>query len=419
MRRDVVVTGLGVVCAAGCDVASFWQRVRTGTSAARRRDDGDDAIPAAPYEAAVDDAELDQATASLGVRSPDRVVRMASVACRQAWRDAGLPALAGPELGARSGVILGSGLGGMLFQEDQIWRALRSRENRVHPHSVPRVSTTALVSEIAQALLLHGPGYVVSSACASSAHAIGQALRTIQHGDADVMIAGGSEAPLTYFSLLAFSLLGVLAKSPGAPGEACKPFDRRRDGFVLGEGAGALILESFEHAMARGARVYAGLRGYGQSLGAFHAVHARPDGADAAAAMQAALCDAGAAASRVGYVNAHGTGTQENDVAEARAMHVVFGDSEARRVPVSSIKPIIGHTLGAAGALEAVATIKALESDVLPPNPNLVSPDPDCALRLVHEPMAFEPRAGNRLALSSSFAFGNVNVCLAFEKEVT
>jgi len=425
MRHDVVVTGLGVASAAGCDIADFWDRVRTGTSAARHTlptpetsatSAPSNRLPAAHYEAAVDDGQLDHAAKALGVRSADRVVRLASVACQQAWRDAGLPLPAGAELGARSGVILGSGLGGIQFQEEQMWRVLRAHDNRIHPHTVPRVSTTAMITEIAQALALRGPGFVISSACASSAHALGQALRTIQSGDADVIVAGGAEAPLTHFSMTAFSLLGVLAKAPGPPGAACKPFDKQRDGFVLGEGAGALVLESLEHATARGAHVHARLLGYGQSLGGHHAVHARPDGEDAAAAMRGALRDAGVAPGQVGYVNAHGTGTRENDVAEARAMHLVFGQ-EVQRVPISSIKPITGHTLGAAGVLEALACVKALESGLLPPNANLSSPDPDCALAVVSAPTPFEAKGGSRIALSNSFGFGNVNVSLLFERK--
>jgi 3-oxoacyl-[acyl-carrier-protein] synthase II len=419
MRREVVVTGLGVASAPGCDVAGFWDRVRTGTSAVRAAlspTDPSETTPDAPYRAPVDDGDLDHAAEALGgVRSRDRVVRLASIACRQAWRDAGLPLPADLKLGARSGVILGSGLGGIQFQEQQMWRVLRARDSRIHPHTVPRVSTTAMVTEVTQALGLRGPGFVISSACASSAHALGQALRTIQCGDADVMVAGGAEAPLTPFSMTAFSLLGVLAQAPGEPSSACKPFDKQRDGFVLGEGAGALILESLEHALARGAHVHAALRGYGQSVGGHHAVHARPDGEDAAAAMASALRDAGVSPGQVGYVNAHGTGTRENDLAETRAMHLVFGE-EARRMPLSSIKPVTGHTLGAAGVLEALACVKALESGVLPPNANYSSPDPDCTLAVLTVPTPFEGKGGSRIALSNSFGFGNVNVSLLFER---
>ncbi len=408
-----MVTGLGVASAAGCDVATFWERVRSGTSAVRRTLAKPEGMPAPPYEAAVDDGELEDAARAAGARAAERVVRLASVACRQAWRDAGLPLPAGAELGERAGAILGSGIGGIQFQEEQMWRVLRTHENRVHPHTVSRVSATAMVTEIAQSLALRGPGFVVTSACASSAHALGQALRTIQCGDADVIVAGGAEAPLTHFSLTAFSLLGVLSQAPGPPGAACKPFDERRDGFVLGEGAGALVLESLDHATLRGARIYARLCGYGQSLGGYHPVHARPDGEDAAAAMRAALRDAGMTPDQIGYVNAHGTGTRENDVAEARAMRLVFGDN-LQRTPVSSIKPVTGHTLGAAGALEALACVKALETGVVPPNANLSSPDPACALHVVPAATAFEARAGARVVLSNSFGFGNINVSLLF-----
>jgi 3-oxoacyl-[acyl-carrier-protein] synthase II len=406
------VTGLGVASAAGCSVQAFWDRVRSAVSGVRPR--VAEPSPSAPYEAAVDDGELDGLVAAQGIRAVDRVVRLAGVACRQAWRDAGWSGPADATLGPRAGVILGSGIGGIQFQEEQMWRVLRGREDRIHPHTAPRVSTTALVTDIAQALGLRGPGFVISSACASSAHALGQAMRAIRNGDADVIVAGGAEAPLTRFSLLAFSLLGVLASADGAPAAACKPFDERRDGFVLGEGGAALVLESAEHARARGARIYGFLRGYGQSLGGYHPVHARPDGEDAAAAMRGALRDAEVAPERVDYVNAHGTGTRENDVAEARAMHLVFGEG-ARRVPISSIKPITGHTLGAAGALEAVATIKALESGLVPPNANLAALDPACALGVVTAPTPFTS-TGSRIALSNSFGFGNVNVSLLFER---
>ena len=412
MGKAVAITGMGVASAAGCDVASFWNRVRAGLSGCRATVKTETNTPAAAFEAAVDDAELEQAVKSWGVRKNERVVKLAAVACHQAWQDAGLPKPALPTLGSRAGIILGSGLGGIQFLEEQMWRVLKSANNRMHPHSVPRVSSTSLITEIAQTFALRGPGFVVSSACASSAHAIGQAFRTIQNGDADVILAGGAETPLSPFSMTAFSLLGVLAKSGSDPAKACRPFDETRDGFVLGEGAGALVLESVEHAQERGAHIYAYLHGYGQSLGAYHAVHARPDGEDAADAMSAALRDAGVSPEQVGYVNAHGTATRENDLAESRAMRLVFGEGTLN-VPISSIKPITGHTLGAAGVLEAVATVKALQEGVLPPNANLSAMDPQCALNVVTQPVACDLR----FALSNSFGFGNVNVALLFGKE--
>lgn len=293
-----------------------------------------------------------------------------------------------------------------------MWRVMQSRESRMHPHTVPRVSPTAMITDVAQALQLRGPGFVISSACASSAHALGQAMRTIAQGDADIVVAGGAETPLSPFSMTAFSLLGVLAKAADEPAAACRPFDEKRDGFVLGEGAGALVLEALPHAQARNARIYGILHGYGQSLGAYHAVHARPDGEDAAAAMLAALRDAGVSPEQIGYVNAHGTATRENDVAEARAMQLVFG-AGAASVPISSIKPITGHTLGAAGVLEAIATVKALDEGLLPPNANLGARDPLCPLAVLATPTPTRAR----FAISNSFGFGNVNVALLFGKE--
>jgi 3-oxoacyl-[acyl-carrier-protein] synthase II len=414
MREEVVVTGLGVVSAAGVNVATFWDRLLRCDSGVRRRSESAGGNCATPFEAAVDENAFGRAKAELGGRNTERVVTLMSLACRQAWRDAGFQGPAKGRLSQRAGVILGSGLGGIQFQEEQMWRLLRTGDDRIHPHTVPRVSTTAMVTDIAQALELRGPGFVVSSACASAAHALGQAMRTIAYGDADVVVSGGAEAPLSEFSMRAFSLLGVLARSPGDPASACKPFDERRDGFVLGEGAAALVLEAAHHARKRGARIYARFAGYGQSLGAYHAVHARPDGEDAALAMQLALQDAGIAPEQIGYVNAHGTGTRENDAAESRAIRSVFG-VQALHLPVSSTKPVTGHTLGAAGALEAVATVKTIETGIAPPSGNYLFADPACALCVATEPTEVPKRS--RYALSNSFGFGNVNATLLFAGE--
>jgi 3-oxoacyl-[acyl-carrier-protein] synthase II len=410
-----VVTGLGVASAAGCGATRFWDAVLRGECSVQRTA-GKAGVPAAAtYQAVVDAAALEGELDRAPGRPTDRVVQLATVACSQAWQDAGLACPVAPAAAERMGLVLGSGLGGIQFQEDQMWRVLRSHEDRIHPHTTPRVSSTAMLAEVAHGIGLRGPGHVVNSACASSAHALGQAMRATRYGDADVMVAGGAEAPLTHFSLLAFSLLGVLSRADGAPVSACKPFDERRDGFVLGEGAAALVLEEADHARNRGARVYARLSGYGQSLGAYHAVHARPDGTDAAAAMVSAIRDAGLQPSQVGYVNAHGTATRENDLAEARAMRLVFGGAH-QQPPISSIKPVTGHTLGAAGALEAVATVKALEVGIMPPNANLGVQDPACEVRVLTAATPLADSDGTRVALSNSFGFGNVNVSLVFER---
>lgn len=413
MGRRVVVTGLGVASAAGLDVPSFWGSLLAGRSGTSRVEALEGKAPPVPYVAQVEESALNEACASLGVRKVDRVTRLAALAAQQAWTDAGLLSPGeGPEapLPRRAGVILGSGLGGLMFQEEQMWKVLRSGQDRIHPHSVPRISPTALVTELALRFGLRGPGFVVSSACASAAHAIGQAFRSIQHGESDLIITGGAEAPLSHFTLTAFSLLGVLARKPGDPARAGRPFDVDRDGFVLGEGAGVLVLEELEHARRRGASIHGELCGFGQSLGAHHAVAVRPDGEDAADAMRAALEDARLPPQAIGYVNAHGTGTLDNDAVEARALHAVFGPA-ARTLAVSSIKGATGHSLGAAGGLEAIATILALAQGRLPPSANCHNPDPACEVDVV----VGEARpAGIQYALSNSFGFGNINVALAF-----
>jgi 3-oxoacyl-[acyl-carrier-protein] synthase II len=408
--RRVLVTGLGVVSGGGADLATFWQRQLSGEARTRRVTRLEQQVTEA-YAAEIDPA--DEAalmeTASASLRRADRFTRLGTLAAQAAMRDAGL--LPGSFQPARAGVVLGSGMGGLFFHEEQMWKAISSGEMRVHPHSVPRVSPAAVLTEVSLAHGLRGPGYVVTSACASSAHAIGQGLRLIQAGAADVMIVGGTEAPLTPFTFAAFERLGVMARGPAGELPVCRPFDKQRTGFVLGEGAGALVLEAEPHAQARGARAHAALLGYGQSLGAYHPVHARPDGSDAAAAITAALADGELQPLQVGYVNAHGTGTLENDRAESAALALALG-SYGREIPVSSSKGIFGHTLGAAGALEAIVSCLALAHQVLPPSAGFEQADGECPLHILTRPHPARVEA----ALSNSFGFGNVNVSLLFAR---
>jgi 3-oxoacyl-(acyl-carrier-protein) synthase len=405
-----LVSGLGVVSASGVDLEAFWRRQLSGEARTRRLNRLEQQVDVA-HAAEVDPAEeaalLESAPASL--RRADRFTRLGALAVRAAMRDAGLEA--GCFEPTRAGVVLGSGMGGLLFHEEQMWKAIATGQMRLHPHSVPRISPAAVLTEVSLAHELRGPGYVVTSACASAAHAIGQGLRLVQSGAADVMVVGGTEAPLTPFTFAAFERLGVMARGPAGAVPVCRPFDRRRTGFVLGEGAAALVLEAEAHAHARGARAHAALLGYGQSLGAHHPVHARPDGIDAAAAMTAALAEGAVPPARLGYVNAHGTGTLENDAAEAAALQLTLG-ARAREVPVSSSKGVFGHTLGAAGALEAVVTCLALERQVLPPSAGCEELDPQCALRVLTRPLEQPVET----ALSNSFGFGNVNVSLLFAR---
>jgi 3-oxoacyl-[acyl-carrier-protein] synthase II len=310
----------------------------------------------------------------------------------------------------RIGVIMGSGLGGLLFHEEQIAAAYQKESHRFHPASVSKISPNAVASQVAIRYGLRGPNIVISTACASAAHAIGEAFRKIQYGEVDVCLTGGAEAPLTRFNFAAYCAMRVLSKRNGDPAGASRPFDAARDGFVMSEGGAVLVLESREHALRRGAAILAEMTGYASNSGAQHMVMPDPEGADAARVMAAALKDAGI--KRVDYINAHATSTRANDAAETRAIKAVFGRG-AYEIPVSSTKSMTGHSLGAAGALEAVICVKALGEQFIPPTINLETPDPDCDLDYVP---CHGRTAELRSVMSNSFGFGNCNVALVFEK---
>ena len=280
--------------------------------------------------------------------------------------------------------------------------------HRINPMAVPRVSPNAVSSHIAISYDLKGPNMVISTACASGAHAIGEAFRKVQSGEIDACIAGGVEAPLTRFNFGAYCALRVLSKRNDDPARASRPFDRARDGFVMGEGGAILLLEDRDQALRRGAPILAEIAGYASNSGAHHMVMPDPSGSDAARAIAAALKDAGLG--RVDYINAHATSTRANDLAETRAIKSVFGQ-EAYRIPISSTKSMIGHALGAAGAIEAVVSVKALAEQIIPPTINLEEPDPECDLDYVPR----EARAASvESVLSNSFGFGNCNAVLVF-----
>jgi len=308
----------------------------------------------------------------------------------------------------RIGVIVGSGLGGLLYHEEQMVAAFDRGTNRMNPAAVPRATPNAVASQIAIRHGLRGPNLVISTACASGAHAIGEALRKIQCGDAEVCLAGGVEAPLTQFNYGAYCALRVLSKRNADPAGASRPFDRERDGFVMSEGGAMLVLEERDRALRRGAPILAELAGYASNSGAHHMVMPDPSGADAARAMTAALRDSGVR--QVDYISAHATSTRSNDIAETRAIKAVFGP-DAGRIPVSATKSMIGHTLGAAGAIEAVVCVQAIADDFIPPTINLDHPDADCDLDYV----ARQGRPAKiRAAMSNSFGFGNCNAVLVF-----
>ncbi len=403
--RKVVVTGIGPVTPVGVGREAFWSSLsagRSGIGSLTRFDAEGFPVRIAGEVRDLEPADFMEAKE---VRRTDRVVHLALAAAKLAHADSG-----GPELPAeRTAVVMGAGIGGMATIEAQVRVLIEQGPDRVSPFMVPAMMPNAAAGHIAMALGLTGPNMGIVTACAASSHAIGEAFRMVREGRADVALAGGSDASITPTSIAAFARMGALSRNPEAE-RASRPFDSARDGFVLSEGACVLILEEAERATARGATVYAEVCGYGATADAFHVTQPEPEGLGAIAAMEAALADAGATAESVGYVNAHGTSTPLNDSAESRAIRKVFGD---HRVPVSSTKSMTGHTLGAAGAVEAAATALALHDGMLPPTINLEDPDPDCDV----DHVANEARSESvELALSNSFGFGGQNAVLALRR---
>ncbi len=332
-------------------------------------------------------------------RRTDRYAQLGVAAADQAAAEAALAQCDGD----RVAVILGTGVGGLMTLQEQCESFFARGERGVSPNFVPMMMPNAAAGMVAIRHGLHGPGFSVASACATGAHAIGEGMRMIERGTADVVVAGGTEAALTTLCIAAFKRMGALS-SEGVS----RPFDARRDGFVMGEGAGVLILEREEHAQARGATVYGRIIGYGASNDAFDMVQPDEFGAGALIAMRAALADAGVSPSEVGFISAHGTGTPINDRVETIAIRTLFG---AGAPPISSTKSAIGHLLGAAGSTEALVCVEALRRKVLPPTINYAEPDPECDLDYLVEGAREAP--GVRIALSNSFGFGGQNACLA------
>jgi len=390
---EIVVTGRGVVSSIGEGAETFFDALlqkRSGIA------DGIGACTEFDPEAAMTPKD---------VRRSDRYTHLAVAAATQAAEEANIPD--GVDL-ERLGVLVGTGVGGLLTLEEQCRNFFEGGERAVSPHFVPMMMPNAAAGVIAMRLGAHGPGFSVSSACATGGHAIGEALRMITRGEADVVVAGGTEAALTGVCLAAFRRMGALSREG-----VSRPFDARRDGFVMGEGAGVIVLEREEHAKARGATIYGRVVGYGASNDAFHITQPDSEGRGARKAMLATLADAGISPADVGYLNAHGTGTPFNDKIETAAIKGVFNGSNTPP-PVSSTKSAIGHLLGAAGAVEAVACLEAVRRGVLPPTLNYAEADPDCDLDYVPEGPREAP--GLEMALSNSFGFGGQNACLAIAK---
>jgi len=404
--RRVVVTGLGVVSPHGSDPATMFARLMSGESVVREVT-FETPTPYANVAAVVEDFDP---SAHLGTQlrseNIDRVTQLSLAAADAAMTDADIEV--GDDLRHRAGVSFGTGMGSSTAIEETHVQALTRDPTRVRPLTVLKVMNNASAGHIAARFGLGGPDLTYSCACSSSAVAIGEAYRQIRHGYADMMIAGGAEAPLTYCFFRAWDAMRVLAPiDRQRPASTCRPFDRRRTGLVLGEGAAVVVLEEREHALRRGARIHAELVGYGSSND--HAHMTKPSVEGQARAMRLALDDRGTPGEEVDYVNAHGTGTVINDPTETRALKAVFG-ARAPAIPVSSTKSMHGHLLGGAGALEFVIAILALSSGAVPPTANLETADPECDLDYVPG----KGRAGVELrcVMSNSFAFGGTNAVL-------
>ncbi len=410
-RRRVVVTGIGLVTPLGSGVEVNWSGLVAGRSGIRAITRFDASALPARVAGEVPDFEAERWIEKRDLKKMDVFIQYAVAAAEMAVEDAALPRpLSAPE---RTGVIVGVGMGGIASLEDAFALFVEGNVRRVSPFFIPKLIPNMAPGHIAMRIGARGPNYATTSACASGAHAVGESLVLIRDGRQDVMLAGGTEAPVCLLGVGGFSAMRALAtRHNDEPARASRPFDAQRDGFVIAEGAGVLVLEELEHARRRGARIYAEVAGYAANCDAYHMTQPAPEGAGAAECMLLALADAGMAPADIGYVNAHGTGTPFNDEAETLALKRVFGTAVSR-VAVSSTKSMTGHLLGAAGSVEAAYTALALARGVVPPTINLDEPDPACDLDYVPH-RAREVGAG--AALSNSFGFGGTNVSLVFRR---
>jgi 3-oxoacyl-[acyl-carrier-protein] synthase II len=413
MKTRIVITGLGVVTPLGNDIQALWSALvhgRSGIGQITRFDASQFPSRIAGEVAGFDPLHF---MGSKEAHRTDPFIQYALAAAMMAIEDARLSVT--PSSAVRTGVLVGSGRGGVTTNEKNMAAFLAKGHRAVSPHYTPMTLVNMASGSIAMKIGVKGPCLDVSTACATGTHAIGEAMKIIQRGDADVMIAGGTEAALSPLVLAGFCQAKALSRRNDAPEQASRPFDRGRDGFVLSEGAGVLVLEELGHAERRGATVYAELAGYGLTSDAFHYTRSDPDGDGAGRAMSLALADAGMMPEEIVYINAHGTSTVSNDAIETRAIKRAFG-AHAKNLAVSSTKSMLGHMLGAAGAVEAAVTALAVRDGVIPPTINLENPDPACDLDYVPQ-QARECTIS--AALSNSLGFGGANAALVFRRQRT
>ena len=402
MARRVGVTGVGVISSLGLNAADFWQALAEGRSGIGPMTLVDPALLRFPNTAEVRGYEPSQHFCNKETDFLDRFAQFGVVAAREAVLDSGIEWTA--DLRERGAVVTGSCVGGKTTEDEGFQNLYALKRPRVNPLTIPRAMENAAASHISIENHITGPVYTISTACSSSNHAIGQAFWLVRNGVVDAAITGGSEAPFCLGNLKAWEAMRVVSQ------DTCRPFSKNRRGMILGEGGAMMVIETLEAAKARGAKIYAEIVGFGMSSDAHHLTQPSMEGP--ARAMRGALCDAGIAPEQIGYINAHGTATPANDPTEAGAIHMVFG-AHTGSIAVSSTKSMHGHALGAAGAIEAVATILAIRNHLLPPTANFEEPDPQCELDVV--PNHARP-ADPEFALSNSFAFGGLNAVLAFRR---
>jgi 3-oxoacyl-[acyl-carrier-protein] synthase II len=411
MKRRVVVTGMGAVTPVGNDVATMWRSLIDGRSGAGPITKFDASTFEVRFACEVKGFDPLDFMDRKEAKRADQFTQYAVAASKQAMDDAGFGDRTGYEPD-NTGVIIGSGIGGLKIFEEQHDVYRQRGPGKISPFFIPMFISDIAAGIVSMQFGAKGPNYATVSACATSAHAIGDAFRTIQYGDADVMITGGAEATVTPMAVGGFANMKALSERNDSPETASRPFDLTRDGFVMGEGGAVLILEELEHARKRGARIYSEIVGYGATGDAYHLTAPAPNGEGAQRAMKRALRDAGFAPSDVQYINAHGTSTPANDLNETAAIKAVFGDA-ATTVNVSSTKSATGHMLGAAGAVELVISTLAINDSLVPPTINYVTPDPECDLN--YTPNTAVKRTIDA-AISNSFGFGGHNTTLAIKR---
>ena len=417
VERRVVVTGIGVLACNGVDVPSFWEALQAGRHGIGPITHIDVTNHATKFGGQV---PLDILALANGdrkmVRRKDRIVLLALRAAAEAMAMAGFakgadgkPAWKDP---FRVATIMGAGVGGLTTIEEEYKVLLERGPGRVSPMMVPKMIVDSAAGDVSIVYGAKGPNYAMVTACATGSHCIGAAFHHVRHGQCDVAICGGTEAPICHLGVSGFNSIGALSRRNDDPGHACRPFDKDRDGFIIAEGAGILVLEELGHALARGATILGEMVGYGCTGDAHHETAPDPTGAGGSGCMRMALADAGLAPEAIGYINAHGTSTEFNAKTETAVIHKVFG-AHARKLAVSSTKSMTGHTLGAAGGVEAIASILALRDGVLPPTINLTTPDPECDLDYV-------PNQARKVqveyALSNNLGFGGHNASVIFKR---